>query len=445
MFEKNSVADLNSIAAMLRRSLAVRLFVIGVILLILLIPAVLVSSLISERQNYYRAAVAEISEKWGGSQTVAGPLLLLPGRTERTVLKDDKQIRETVTENFLILPEELRISAAITPEIRYRGIYEVVLYQAKLILDGSFLPRPENAWQFDFNQANLLMPVSDLTGIRQVRVTVDGREYPARPGIALNPPPREERFQSGFHVRPAIAAGENAIPFHIELELNGSGGLMFLPLGRTTGLVLDSSWNAPSFQGSFLPFNREIRPDGFHAEYQVTELNRNFPQMAAAAALRAADSDFGVALVVPVNIYLQASRTAKYAVLFIIAALLALLFTERLTGVTMHPAQYLVSGLGIVLFYAILLSTAEHIGFGWGFILASLLTAGALTFYCRLVFRSLKTASILGLLLLLGYGVLYLVLQLQDFALLAGVSILFLLLLALMLVTGRMNREPVQP
>ena len=445
---------LSGVMQLVRQSLAVRLFIIGLILLLLLIPAVLVTEMISERQKYQTQAVHEIGEKWGGAQLLPGPILQMPGYVKETVWEEKlTQIKDVVKKEkvaqeklalrgFLLLPETLRTAGELLPEIRYRGIYEAVLYTARIVMEGEFHLPDSRDWntQNQKQPVTLFFPVSDLTGLRRAELTVNGK--PVKPAPGLNNALANQKFNTGFHAPLGEFANGDRISFRIELELNGSENLMFLPLGRVTETSLRSSWAAPSFQGSFLPGKRTVTAQGFTAEYRITELNRNFPQWGQSRTFPALDNQFGVFMSIPANLYQQTNRAAKYAVLFIIATLLALLFTERLSQVAIHPAQYLISGLAVVMFYAILLSSAEHIGFGWGFLLATVLTAGAQCGYSAMIFQNRRIGAVLGALLGLGYTALYFILQLQDYALVAGVGVFFVLLLILMKLTGHMNQIP---
>ncbi len=444
MSEPSNTPVLYQFADRIRHSLGVKLFVIGGIMLLLLIPAFMIFNLISERQRFQAGVVNEISSKWGAGQTITGPLLVINASREQNLLRDGKPVTTTVSDQFLLSPEVLQVDGTLEPQVRYRGIYEAILYRGEFRMSGRFeLPAAPAGWKFDLEHMALALPVSDLGGIRSITVTAAGRPLNMHPGMNLNSGRRAEVLKNGIAAAlpgngPADRTG---FDFDIQLEINGSEQIDFLPLGRVTAVKLASTWPSPSFQGRFLPEKRRVDAAGFQAEYHITELNRNFPQLCRIGDAELNGNEFGVALVQPANIYTQVSRSAKYALLFIVSGLLALLFAERIARVSVHPAQYLIAGLAIVMFYAILLGVAEHIGFGGAFLTSSVLTAGALGMYCRMVFRSMRTALSLSLLLLAGYGILYVILQLEDFALLVGVGVLFVLLLALMLITGRMNRE----
>jgi inner membrane protein len=221
----------------------------------------------------------------------------------------------------------------------------------------------------------------------------------------------------------------------MNLRLNGSESLSFIPAGKITKVELNSGWNNPSFTGSFLPDTREIRQDGFSASWKILHLNRNFPQVWTGEQPSLSESVFGVNLLMRVDEYQKNMRTSKYAALFIGLTFLALFIIELLSGRAVHPVQYLLVGLGLALFYSLLLSLSEQIRFPYAYGIASLGMILLISFYSKSVFRQDRLVFWVSGILVVLYAYFYVILQLQDLALLIGSLGLFVILAVVMFLT----------
>ncbi|HKL14294.1 MAG TPA: cell envelope integrity protein CreD, partial [Balneolaceae bacterium] len=230
-----------------------------------------------------------------------------------------------------------------------------------------------------------------------------------------------------------------AYSFAFELVLNGSTGLLFSPVGEETSVQLESDWTNPSFAGSFLPAVREVNDDGFQSEWKVLHLNRNFPQQWNGANKEVASTTFGVDLLLPVDEYQKTMRTAKYAIMFIALTFLTFFMIELLSGSVIHPVQYLLTGFALLIFYTLLLSISEYIAFGLAYLIAAAAIISLITVYSFSVLPDKrKTGIVFGVLTLL-YGYLYILLQLQDYALLMGSIGLFTVLASVMYLTRQID------
>ena len=410
-----------------RNSTALKLIIIGAIIAVLQIPTLMIYMLNRERANTGREASEEVFAQWGREQTLAGPVLRIPYSAESAGQR-----------YLVVMPDKLAVKGEIDPESRYRGIYQAALYTAKLSFSGSFNLRRDirgEASGLQLDKAELLLGVTDTKGITGREVTVNGREAEVFPGAKL-----DGVMESGLAI-PCPAADRSApVSFDLKLELNGSRGIYFLPAGRETTVALSAPWPSPGFTGKFLP-KREITEDGFTAEYSVGELNRSFPQSWNGGSFNPAEERFGVNFYIPVDIYQQTSRSIRYSALVIIFTMLAFFFAERLTRCRVHPVQYLMAGLAVVLFYVLLLSLGEHIPFAMAYGAAALVVSAALGYYSRLIFRRSKPAIVEFIAMLAAYGAVFVVLQLETYALLTGSAALFILLLVLMTLTGNLNRR----
>ncbi len=422
----------------MKSSAGVRLVVIAVIVLALLIPAGMIRDLIREREGTRDGAVAEISGKWGRSQTVAGPVLTVP---YREYAKNNKgKVVSTTIAYAHFLPDDLSIAGTLVPQVRYRGIYEAVLYNGKLHLSGTF-SRPDGkelgipSGDMQYDKAFLSFGISDMKGIREIiHVIWNGATIPANPGIATS-----DVLASGVSAKVALDGKAQGFPFAVDIDINGSRELSFLPFGKETRVSLSSTWASPSFQGEFLPEQRTISKDGFSAEWKVLNLNRNYPQKWAGRNEQVASSAFGVGLRMPLNEYQKTMRTTKYALLFIVLTFAAFFLIEILARMTVHPIQYLLVGLALVLFYTLLLSLTEHLRFQYSFLIAGGGIVALVSAYSWSVLGSGRLAAVIGAVVSVLYGFLYVLLQCEDYALLLGSVGLFAILAAIMFVTRHVD------
>ena len=420
-----------------------RTAVIGVLILLLLIPLAMVGMLVGEREATRFVVEREVAEKWGSEQSLVGPILSVPYRY-RTVGVD----REVVTHvgHTRFLPSTLGIEGNVRPEIRYRGIYEVALYDVGLKWEGEF-ERPDlGIWKIPFedvlwDEAVLVVGIPDLRGIKRAVVARWGDE-----ALTFEPGPGAVALRgSGIHARvPHLerAAPGERVPFSFELDLNGSRELLFAPLGKETRLSLSSTWPSPSFTGKFLPDSRELRPNGFTAEWNISYLTRPYPQEWKDNEVTAdllGQWTSGVTLFQPVDSYAKTSRTIKYGVLFLFMTFAVYFLFEVLGRMRIHPFQYLLVGFALCLFYLLLLSLSEHLGFGRSYLLASAGTVGLIASYSGSVLGSVRRAGAIGAGLSGLYAYLYVLLQLEDYALVLGSLGLFALLAAAMALTRRVD------
>lgn len=418
----------------------IKLLIIGVLALLLLIPASLVTTLVYERQSRQESVVNEIASQWGGRQTITGPMLVIP-YTDR-VLTDDGKLRD-YRGTISVLPETLNGSGTLDPEVRYRSIYETVVYTAKLTLAGSFDLAELDKLGLDpdvklhWEQARIALGISDMRGLAEpVEIRLAGMAHSLDPGTGNN-----DVLASGASapVKFTAPGDGTTVAFETGIVLRGTEYLHFAPVGKTTDVSLSSSWPSPSFSGAFLPAEREIGKDGFSAAWQVLHLNRDYPQAWQDTAYRPNSGAFGVSLLIPADVYQQATRTTKYAIMFIAFTFIAFFLTEMLNRLNVHPVQYLMVGLALVLFYSLEISLAEHLGFDAGYLIASLATTALIALYARAVLKNGRMALWIGGLLVILYAFLYMLLQLEDYALLAGSIALFAALAVLMYFTRRID------
>jgi len=431
-----------------------KFFLICGLILIMGIPLLIVWGLITEREHRAASVRQSVAQEWGASQYIDGPILVVPYTMKRVTGEADKRVEEIVERRALFLPKSLKITGDTTTKVLHRSIYDVAVYTSALNFAGSFAApdiseATSDVLEVRWRDASLAVAVSDVSGLKEAAsVVIDGgQRLDFEPSIGI---PRMRG--GGIHVRLAGAAnlfqegsGFNAAPaglkpfdFNFSLTLNGSSELKFAPLAQETTVQLKSDWKDPSFTGGFLPTDRQISASGFSAEWQVPHLARSVPQ-----AWSLADNEFermepyafGVRFMIPVDFYQIVSRATKYAAMFLATAFMAVFLLELRSTRQVHPVQYLFVGLAITLFYVLLLSLAEHIGFLRAYVIASAATGGLLTAYVARVQHSLAKGLVMGGVFLALYGLLYLILQMEDYALLAGAIAGFVILTVVMFAT----------
>ena len=414
------------------QSITFKLIIIGLLILIMLIPGAMIRNLISEREQTQLDVTSEIGSKWGYGQTVNGPVLSIP--YYHYIKQDDKECREIRFAHFL--PGELEVDADVTPEIRYRGIYKTVVYNSVLKVSGSFDFPDTDKLKIERgsvmpDDAFVQVGITDMRGMQQaLPFEWNQQVLEVEPGI-----PTGDISGSGFHVKISLEESDR-YDFHFELNLNGSDHLYFVPVGKSTNIRMNSSWGHPRFDGAFLPDKRDITDNGFKAVWHVLHLNRNYPQSWKGSAYHTEESAFGCYLILPVDQYQKTMRTSKYAIMFITLTFMIFFFVEILNRRRIHPVQYLLVGLSISIFYVLLLSLGEQIGFNLSYLISSASIVGLITAYTESIFRHLKLTMILGICLVLLYVFLFILIQLQDYALLLG-SIGLFVAMGLIMYTSR--------
>ncbi|RLD12569.1 MAG: cell envelope integrity protein CreD [Chlamydiae bacterium] len=421
----------------IRNSATLKIFSIGLFVMILLVPASMVSSLMRERKLRRDSVVQEINHKWGNSQTITCPFFTVPYKS----FYRDKNDKLKFNIHYLhVLPEKLTVSGQINPEIRYRSIYEAVLYNVKLNINGNFILPELNQSNIDpenvlWDKAIFSIGITDMRGIQDnICVLFNGKKYDVSPGLKTT-----DLASAGLHcvIPLSSAKGENLFSFR--LNLNGSENIQFIPIGKTTDVSLKSSWASPSFNGSFLPVTRKISSAGFTAEWNILHLNRNFPQFWLDNQYKITDSSFGLKLLITTNIYQKSIRISKYALIFIIFTFAAFFFSEIISKKRVHPIQYILIGLAILLFYILLLSISEHLNFDIAYILSALVTTILITGYSKGILKNNRfTLAVFGILIVL-YSYLYVVLQLEDYALIMGSIGLLFVLSTVMYITRKID------
>jgi inner membrane protein len=435
---------------MVKQIITHKLFLLLLLGLLLMLPVQSILDLNHERQRYQHQAIDSMMASSSGPQRLLGPVLVQPYSRAVTVEQDGKRfVRQERLYRYL-LPEQLEMRASMVVTPRKLGIYQAQLYHTKLTLSGhlpdTLADKPLLASNPDllFDGADpalvagkpyLSLVLSDARGINSVPVLQLGeRRIPFVPGALLT------EGQAGIHAPLDALPGEQG-NFHIELHLQGMNSLELVPLGRESRLQLSGNWPHPNFVGDFLPDSRKLDEAGFNASWQTswfaTDMETRF--LRSMSGREDTLPAFSVNLVQSVDQYRLNERAAKYALLFIGLTFISFFMFELLKGLRVHPIQYALVGMGLVIFYLLLLALTEHLGFALAYLLASLASVALNGFYLSHVLRGLKQG--LGFAALLGivYATLYGLLQAQQSALLLGALLLFAVLALLMVLTRKLD------
>ncbi len=401
------------------RALVFKIGLTGFLALLMLIPLSMIREQIQDRQQFAQQSVDEVSAAWGRAQVLAGPCLRFQWEQEE---KDaDGKVRP-VRHSETVYPRTLRYDIDVDTQLLHRSIYDIMVYHADVRSEGAFiLPAdriPSGA------SCTLSMGIEDLRGIGGNPAFTFGDE-----SACFSQSSGQEMFQEVV-VRPELFDGKTLLPFTMSIPVKGSHSLKVKPYGDATEVTVRSDCPSPSFCGDFLPEEREIRPDGFQARWSVSQINRGAPD----------DALFGVDLLQGITQYQQATRTVKYGILIILLVFIAGLAVEWVTRREIHLIQYLVIGLSLVLFYALVLSFSEFMAFGWAYLLAAALTVSALLGYFLGILKH-RSAYVLALLVALAYALSYILLQMQTYALLSGTLLLFVMLVIVMYFTRNLAEE----
>ncbi|MGJ7494805.1 cell envelope integrity protein CreD [Variovorax sp. RT4R15] len=460
--------------------------VIGLVLLTLLlcIPLAEIGSLNRERGRSQQEAAQELASTYAGSQTVIGPLLVVPyvERWSETQRDSKGRVIGSVARSkeltHIVFPEKLNTEGSLTPQERYRGIFKIPFYTLDATLSGGFtgfdpasVAHSEEDSRIEFKAPFVAVSVSDLRGLDGSPALDLGGEtlrFAQRvPGMAA-----DGWLDGGIHaplVGSALSAWQTKkpLPFELKLRLVGQETLSMVPIGEETTAHLTSPWAHPSFGGRFLASERTITAQGFDAKWRVSSLVTSAreqvragmaspgPAAAATAAAavavdtaRYADSarrmtgpleSFDVSLAQPVNVYSMSTRAGKYGALFIGLVVMAAFMFELFRKLRLHPVQYGLVGLSIALFFLLLLALSEKLRFPVAYAGAAGASVLLLAAYFSAVLGGWQRGVSFGAYVAVLYGALYGLLASESNALLLGALLIFGMLATLMLATRKVD------
>lgn len=453
------------------RSPGMKLLLAGLVAVVLIVPLAMVYALVYDRENQSDLAQAQIAVGWGGVQVVAGPLLVIPYRETivetETVNGQQREIRREVKRELFVAPASQQVETAIDPDRKAYAIYESVVYHADMAGSANFTLAEElerlglAREDLLLGKAELRFGISDPRGLTDgARVTVNGEAAQLVPGNGPN-----TTGSAGFSA--AIEwDGERPLQIGWEYGLRGSRSLAMVPSGGDTAWQVKSPWPHPSFAGT-LPDEREVTSDGFTAIYSgITNLalgqqlvslsdpGANYGSDSATheAAMVERDvansnstaSPVSIGLVDPVDLYSQVDRAVKYGFLFIGFTFGTFLMFDVVGGARVASAEYLLTGAGLILFFVMLLAFAEIIGFAAAYVVAAAAIIGLLTAYSAAVLGTWRRAGLIAAMLAALYALLFVLLNMETYALVIGSLLLFAGLAGIMYATRNVDWSAVR-
>lgn len=421
-----------------------RMIMVGLLTLVLLIPLLYVQNLIAERAIRQKEVISETSGKWGESVYFYGPIIKIPYKTyTETVLVDQKTKATTtqktvITEYAYFFPETLKNTSDVTTKLLKRNNYESVVFTSKMKFEGQYtapdfssknIPDADIEWE----KATVLIKTTNLKSIRdEVRINLGGKAYTFEP-VYRTQNDSVDALETGF-LDAGTFKNKGNVGFNFNMIYNGSQQIRIVPIGKTTDVKMTSNWPSPGFTGNFLPGDatKKISDKGFEADWRILHINRAFGQQAFEVLPDLKAYAFGVDFIIPVNEYQQNDRAAKYGFLMIGLTFLIFFLIQVISKVRIHIFQYTMIGLALVMFYTLLISITEHSSFLKAYMIASVSVVLMISLYSVSILKSRKFPVFIGLSLSALYGFIFVIIQLEDYALLFGSIGLFLILGAVM-------------
>lgn len=438
----------------IKNSITLKMFIVGFLILIMLIPLSFIQNLITERDQTNTIAVSEINSSWGEKIQLYGPILKIPyysiSESTQTDVKTGKTItiKDKTIEFAYFFPENLDIKGSFDAEPKKRGIYQTSVYKSQITILGNYSQpnfqkleiNPENViW----DKAQIVFETTNVKGItNQLQLqmgqtnlsfsTVYDQNSTQEKGVyEMNNVLKKYTLQSdAFNLKEQFTTEKTE--FKMDFKANGSDSFEIIPIGKTTKMQLKSGWKDASFYGEYLPLNPDkLSKNGFDAQWQVLEMNRPFSQQFTSIP-DLGEFAFGVSFMIPVDNYQQNDRSAKYGYLVIALTFLLFFLIQTLSKINIHPFQYIMIGLALVIFYTLLLSISEQSSFNMAYILSGFATISLITLFSKSIMKSWKFPTFIALALVALYGFIFVIIQLESYALLVGSIGLFLILAAVM-------------
>ena len=431
---EQQVQEVKPVAPSAQNKILIKAGITAALILLMLIPVSFIQNLITERQERQEAIVKEVSSKWASAQTVTTPYIVIPYYTD--------SVSESNKRNLVLLPDNLNVKSNVLPVERARSIYSVLLYRSGIDISGNFhfsLPKGIDAAKLLLNEAQLCVGISDFNGIeQQVTARVGDTDAVMTPGLPVS------LDTNGLAAPLALTAADlnNSTPFSLSLHIRGSRQLHFIPLSTNSHFEVASSWQNPSFDGSVIPIDKNSGNNntGFNARWSFNSANIPFTNVLLGKAIKPySDLAFGVSLVQPADQYAKTMRSVKYAILIIGLTFALFFITELLQRQPVHPVQYVLVGLALVIFYSLLVAISEFILFNYAYLIAASATVVLITLYTKSHFKNWKTAGVFFGIIAGLYAFIYVLISLEDTALLVGSIALFVVLAIVMYVSRKIN------
>jgi inner membrane protein len=407
--------------------------IIVILIALLMVPTYFIGSLVMERKVRKQDITKEISNSWAMPQIISSPYLQLSYAKNTSV--------EGAKYKGYVMANNSKTDATIDPIVQYRGIYKIQVYKTKAIINGTILKKDLDAFvakygAIQYAQSALVINISDAKGIvDSATITTNNVTQLLEVG---NVNASVQGIKTLSLPLSSIAETNNDISFKIEFNFKGTEKISFVPLSANNTIILHSKWGNPSFEGTYATSNKTITNDGFTAQWDISKHNTSIPTVSDVWP-STVEHIFGVNLINPVDSYAKILRTTKYAILFIALTFAFFFFVEVLQDKQIHPIQYTLVGLALVIFYTLLLSISEYIFFDWAYVIACIATTALIVLYTKSLMKSNKTTLTMAAVLVGLYSFMYTIIQLEETSLLVGSIGLFIVLAIIMQLSKKIN------
>lgn len=440
----------NKFLTWIKTSSTARMMMIGFLSIVLLIPLLFIEDLIRERSFRQESVVNEISKQWGNEVVIYGPILKIPYKVTTEKQITNQKTKQVTTEKIehikygYFFPDKLDIKSSVNPEQKKRGIYTTAVFNSTILMNGqfdsiNFNKKEINEADILWDKSQVLLKTTNVKGVSSlVSIHIDTKSFDL--SSTGEDSYNYYSLESDFIPITKIKNSEKPITFSLNYNVRGSKEIKFIPIGKETTAQITSNWNTANFIGEFLPYNPDkIKNDGFDAKWKVLDINRPFSQEHFSGLPNFNEFDFGVNFKIPVDEYQKSERSAKYGFLVISLTFLVFFLIQTISKINMHPFQYLMIGLALIMFYTLLISISEHSNFLKAYGIASVSVIALITLYAKNILKSTKFMLLVGASLSVLYAFIFIIIQLENYALLVGSIGLFVILALVMYVSRKID------
>ncbi|QXP68632.1 cell envelope integrity protein CreD [Polaribacter sp. AHE13PA] len=445
-----------------KTSITARMLMVGVLIVVLMIPLSYIKNLIYERMIRQQEVVSEINQKWGEEVLIYGPILKVPYKTysEKTITNPiTKEVqKETISKikYAYFFPKKLVINSTINPEEKTRGIYKTAVYKSSIAINGSF-SKPDfseieiNDEDILWDKTRVIIQSSNLKGAASLfEIKFHKNKYQLTSknfkntdsNIAYNTDYVDLNELESNNLQLLDVPNGKETSFAITIKMKGSKQIRFIPVGQETDVNINSDWKTANFIGEYLPHNSDkITEEGFNAKWKILDINRPFSQQYFNGIPNLNNYAFGVNFLIPVDEYQKSERSAKYGFLVIGLTFLIFFLIQSMSKINIHPFQYLMIGIALTMFYTLLISISEHSSYLKAYLIAGASVVTLITLYSKSILKNIKFPVFIGVSLTALYTFIFVIIQLENYALLVGSIGLFVILAAVMFASRKIDWE----
>jgi inner membrane protein len=443
-----------------KTSITARMVMVGVLIIVLMIPLSYIKSLIVERKLRQQEVVSEINQKWGEEVLIYGPILKIPYKTYKTKSTFDEKTKIWIKEEIVnvkyafVFPEKLQITSIINPEEKERGIYKTAVYQSDIKINGNFynpdfsekdIKNKDIIW----DKIKIIVQTSNLKGANSLfKIEINKNKYGLTSKSFKNTENNHNTYSVNLNELESNSIKIQDVPkeketlFSMTINMKGSKQIRFIPIGKETDVTIRSNWKTANFIGEYLPYNSDkIKEDGFNAKWKILDINRPFAQHYFKGIPNLKNYAFGVNFLIPVDEYQKSERSAKYGFLVIGLTFLIFFLIQTMSKINIHPFQYLMIGIALTMFYTLLLSISEHSSYLKAYLIAATSVVSLITLYSKSILKTVKFPLFIGVSLTALYVFIFVIIQLENYALLVGSIGIFIILSGVMYASRKIDWE----